>query len=167
MIHLVVDRIGSSSVQRCVFAITWLLKGSLTLKNFIYLLIDLFGVLLSVQTFRDCYKCWEQKEDRIILCLEELILSIIKSRIYFILFLICSILYLFQRFPWRRKWQPTPVLLPGKSLEEPGRLQSMGSQRVGCYRATSFHLEIKTYLELRPGFESRLCLWLGQVIQLL
>lgn len=47
-IHLVVDRIGSSSVKRCVFAITWLLKGSLTLKNFIYLLIDLFGVLLSV-----------------------------------------------------------------------------------------------------------------------
>ena len=32
------------------------------------------------------------------------------------------------------KWQPTPVLLPGKShgwMEEPGRLQSMGSQRVG------------------------------------
>ena len=31
----------------------------------------------------------------------------------------------------RRKWQPTPVLLPGKShgQEEPGRLQSMGSQK--------------------------------------
>ena len=38
------------------------------------------------------------------------------------------------RSPWRRKWKPTPVLLPGKShgpMEEPGRLQSMGSQRVG------------------------------------
>ena len=23
-----------------------------------------------------------------------------------------------RRFPWRRKWQPTPVLLPGKSHEE-------------------------------------------------
>ena len=40
------------------------------------------------------------------------------------------------KIPWRRKWQPTRVLLPGKfhglrgSLE-PGRLQSMGSQRVG------------------------------------
>ena len=35
------------------------------------------------------------------------------------------------RFPWRRKWQPTPVFLPGKSNgpEEPGRLQSMGSQK--------------------------------------
>ena len=35
-------------------------------------------------------------------------------------------------YSWRRKWQPTPVLLPGKSHgEEPSRLQSMGSQRVG------------------------------------
>ena len=33
--------------------------------------------------------------------------------------------------PWRRAWQPTPVFLPGKSpwAEEPGGLQSMGSQR--------------------------------------
>ena len=31
--------------------------------------------------------------------------------------------------PWRRKWQSTPVFLPGKSqTEEPGRLQSIGSQ---------------------------------------
>ena len=41
--------------------------------------------------------------------------------------------------PWRRKWQPTPVLLPGKSpwMQEPGRLQSMGSQRIGHDWATS------------------------------
>ena len=34
---------------------------------------------------------------------------------------------------WRRKWQPTAVFLPGEStwMEEPGRLQSMGSQGVG------------------------------------
>ena len=36
---------------------------------------------------------------------------------------------------WRRKWQPTLVLLPEKfhglrASSEPGRLQSMGSQRV-------------------------------------
>ena len=39
---------------------------------------------------------------------------------------------------WRRAWQPTPVFLPGESpwAEEPGRLQSMGSQRVGHYRVT-------------------------------
>ena len=31
------------------------------------------------------------------------------------------------KIPWRRKWQPTPVYLPGKShgLEEPGRLQAL------------------------------------------
>ena len=35
--------------------------------------------------------------------------------------------------PWRRAWQPTPVLLPGESplAEESGGLQSTGSQRVG------------------------------------
>ena len=32
-----------------------------------------------------------------------------------------------ERFPWRRKWQPEPVFLPGESwTEEPGGLQSMG-----------------------------------------
>ena len=37
------------------------------------------------------------------------------------------------KMPCRRKWQPTPVFLPGKPLgtEEPGGLQSTGSQRAG------------------------------------
>ena len=37
-----------------------------------------------------------------------------------------------MKIPWRRKWQPTPVFLPGESpwTEEPGGLQSMGLQRV-------------------------------------
>ena len=36
------------------------------------------------------------------------------------------------KIPWRREWQPTPVLLPGEShgQEEPGGLQSMGWHRV-------------------------------------
>ena len=36
------------------------------------------------------------------------------------------------KIPWRRAWQSTPAFLPGESAwtEEPGRLQSMGSQRV-------------------------------------
>ena len=36
------------------------------------------------------------------------------------------------KIPWRRAWQPTPVFLPGEFpwMEEPGRLQSMRSQRV-------------------------------------
>ena len=50
---------------------------------------------------------------------------------------------------WRKKWQPTPVFLPGESprTEEPGGLQSMGSQRVrhdlsdlaGRHTVLSFH----------------------------
>ena len=42
-----------------------------------------------------------------------------------------------RKIPWRRKWQPTPLFLPGESHgfsgipQEPGRLQSIGSQRVG------------------------------------
>ena len=34
---------------------------------------------------------------------------------------------------WRRKWQPTPVFMPGESQGpgEPGGLPSMGSHRVG------------------------------------
>ena len=41
-------------------------------------------------------------------------------------------LSLFTFMHWRRKWQPTPVFLPGESQGrgEPGRLPSMGSQRV-------------------------------------
>ena len=37
------------------------------------------------------------------------------------------------KIPWRRKWQPTLVFLPGEAswTEELGGLQSMGSQRVG------------------------------------
>ena len=38
-----------------------------------------------------------------------------------------------REISWRKKWQPPPVFLPGKSQgpEEPGGLQSRGSQRVG------------------------------------
>ena len=37
------------------------------------------------------------------------------------------------KISWRKAWQPTPVFLPGESpwTEEPGRLQSMWSHRVG------------------------------------
>ena len=44
-----------------------------------------------------------------------------------------------RKDPWGREWQPTPVLLPGKfhRQEEPGRVQPMGSQRVGHNWATS------------------------------
>ena len=37
-----------------------------------------------------------------------------------------------RKISWRRKWKPTPVFFPGESpwTEEPGGLQSKGSQRV-------------------------------------
>ena len=37
------------------------------------------------------------------------------------------------RFPWRRKWQPTPVFLPGKShgWRRLAGCSPWGSQRVG------------------------------------
>ena len=36
------------------------------------------------------------------------------------------------KIPWRRKWQPTPVFLPGESTwtEESGTLQSIGLQSI-------------------------------------
>ena len=39
--------------------------------------------------------------------------------------------------PWRRAWQPTPVLLPAQSpwTENPGRLQSVGFQSIRHDRA--------------------------------
>ena len=41
-------------------------------------------------------------------------------------------LSVFTFMHWRRKWQPTPVILPGESRTgEPGGLPSMGSHRVG------------------------------------
>ena len=44
-----------------------------------------------------------------------------------------TFLSLFTFMHWRRKWQPTPVFLPGESQGrgEPGGLLSLGSHRVG------------------------------------
>ena len=47
-----------------------------------------------------------------------------------------------RRSPWRRKWQPTPVFLPGELIpwtEEPGGLQSMGLQSWTRLRVTLSH----------------------------
>ena len=41
------------------------------------------------------------------------------------------------KIPWRREWQPAPVLLPGKSHGWRSLVHSMGSQRVGHDWATS------------------------------
>ena len=52
--------------------------------------------------------------------------------------------------PWRRKWQPTPVLLPAESpwTVEPGGLQSLGSQ--------------KSQTPLKTGLVSPMCPWISE-----
>ena len=53
--------------------------------------------------------------------------------------------------PWRRKWQTISVVLPGKS-HEPGRVQSMGPQRVGHDWATKPPLSTKHFLHPEDTF---------------
>ena len=82
------------------------------------------------------------------------------------------------KIPWRRKWQPTPVFLPGEPpwAEQPGGLQSTESQKVGHNRATK-HAHIwncdgacecapelmlmKTYDEAPGPLEVKHCATLG------
>ena len=55
---------------------------------------------------------------------------------------------------WRRKWQPTPVLLPGKSHGQRslvGCMQSMGSLRVGHNGATL--LSLFTFMHWRRKWQ--------------
>ena len=74
---------------------------------------------------------------------------------------------LIGKIHWRRNWQPTPVLLPEKIpwTLEPGRLQSIGSQRVGHDWAASLHLSFQFecfYQELPNQFssvQSFSCVW--------
>ena len=55
------------------------------------------------------------------------------------------------KIPWRKKWQPTPVFMPRESpwTEEPGGLQSMGSQRVGHDRSDLAHTRAHTHTLLK------------------
>ena len=57
--------------------------------------------------------------------------SVLKSKDITLLtkFHIVKVMVFLVVMDWRRQWQPTPVLLPGKIswMEEPGGLQSMGS----------------------------------------
>ena len=82
-------------------------------------------------------------------------------------------LSLFTFMHWRRKWQPTPVFLPGESQgrEEPGRLPSMGSHRVGlnwtdlaaaaavhkCYPKAFFFQSVCLFVWLSIGEEALIC----------
>ena len=63
---------------------------------------------------------------------------------------ICGFHLWVRKIPWRRKWQPTPVFLPGESHrpEEPGGLQSIGSLRIGHYLVTE-HMMAPIFLKYR------------------
>ena len=60
-----------------------------------------------------------------------------------------------RKIPWRRKWQPTPIILAWKIpwTEEPGRLQSVGSQRVGCDLVTE-HAHTHTHTHTHTQWKS-------------
>ena len=67
-----------------------------------------------------------------------------------------------RKIPWRKAWQPTPVFLPRESpwTEEPGRLQSMGSQRVRHGGNNSAHTHTQPYYIPMVYSISRLPKWL-------
>ena len=57
---------------------------------------------------------------------------------------------------WRRKWQPTPVFLPGESrtearTEEAGRLQSWGYAELGTAEVTEPARVVGTRAFVREG----------------
>ena len=55
-----------------------------------------------------------------------------------------------MKIPWRRKWQPTQVFLPGEfhRQKEPGGLQSMGLQRVRHDLVTYTHTHTHTHTHI-------------------
>ena len=66
------------------------------------------------------------------------------------------------QYVWRRQWHPTPVPLAWKIpwMEEPGRLQSMGSLRVGHDWATS--LSLFTFMHWRRKWQPTPVFLLGE-----
>ena len=61
------------------------------------------------------------------------------------------------RIPWRRKWQPTPVLLPGKSHGWRSLVgYSLGSWRVGHNWATSLFFQFMYLWAISPKIDSEL-----------
>ena len=74
-------------------------------------------------------------------------------------------LSLFTFMHWRRKWQPTPVFLPGESQgREPGGLSSLGSHRVGHdWSDLAVPLELVTTLQGSGQAQIWWCIWKGFV----
>ena len=71
-------------------------------------------------------------------------------------------LSLFTFMQWRRKWQPTPVFLPGGSQGrgEPGGLPSTGSYRVGHDWSSLVAATITYSLNLWCTYRNLKILWL-------
>ena len=71
-----------------------------------------------------------------------------------------------RKIRWRRKWQPTPVFLPGKFpwTEEPGGLQSIGFQWVRHDCMTKQHISTFTWY-ISPKTSMCFLLWVfaGQI----
>ena len=68
-----------------------------------------------------------------------------------------------RKIPWRRAWQPTPVFLAWRipSTKEPGRLQSVGPQRVGHNQSDLAHTYLCFYLQRTPGDRNNPWRWSG------
>ena len=69
------------------------------------------------------------------------------------------------KFPWRRKWQPTPVFLPGefhgqRSLV--GYIQSKGLQTVGHDWVTNTHITVYQHLQ-DSDISNWMLLWTTQL----
>ena len=62
------------------------------------------------------------------------------------------------KMPWRRAWQPSPLLLPGEFLqtEEPGGLQSMGHKELDTTEQLST-TEVRWLRGKEPPCQCRRC----------
>ena len=60
-----------------------------------------------------------------------------------------------RKIPWRRKWEPTPVLLPGKfhGSEEPGRLHGVTNSQTGL-RTEHTHIDTLTHGHVQIKIDS-------------
>ena len=59
-----------------------------------------------------------------------------------------------EKIPWRRKWQPIPVFLPGKFH---GQRSLAGYSPWGHRAYTTEHTRIYTYIRLSKDLKSRPC----------
>ena len=70
------------------------------------------------------------------------------------------------KIPWRGKWQPTPVFLPGKfyGQEEPGRQQFLGSQTQTWLTTALISIKIKQLIfsHFKPLHEPPLEDWVAK-----